>query len=43
MPEPLSPKSGFGMQVTVLPFRSATFLITYLYHINLSAVFTIES
>ena len=30
MPEPLSPKSGFGMKVTVLLFRLATFLMMYL-------------
>ena len=30
MPEPLSPKSGFGMKVTVLPCRRATFLMMYL-------------
>ena len=30
MPEPLSPKSGFGMNVTALPAARATFLTTYL-------------
>ena len=30
MPEPLSPKIGFGMKVTVFPCRRATFLTTYL-------------
>ena len=30
MPEPLSPKIGFGMNVTVLPAARATFLTTYL-------------
>ena len=30
MPEPLSPKSGFGMKVAVLPFAHATFLTMYL-------------
>jgi hypothetical protein len=31
MPEPLSPKIGFGMKVTVLPnWRQAVFLMTYL-------------
>ena len=37
MPEPLSPKSGFGMKVTVLPASAATFLMTYLKSITLSA------
>ena len=32
MPEPLSPKIGFGMNVAVLPCFRATFLTTYLYH-----------
>ena len=31
MPEPLSPNIGLGMKVTVLPWRWATFLMTYLY------------
>ena len=43
MPEPLSPKSGFGMNVTVLPRRRATFLMMYLNHISLSAMVTSES
>ena len=30
MPEPLSPKSGFGMKVAVFPYLRATFLTTYL-------------
>ena len=30
MPEPLSPKIGFGMNVAVLPAARATFLTTYL-------------
>ena len=30
MPEPLSWKIGFGMNVTDLPAAHATFLITYL-------------
>ena len=30
IPEPLSPKIGFGMNVTVLPWARATFLTTYL-------------
>src|SRR5581483_8144054 len=30
MPEPLSPKIGFGMNVAVFPARSASFLTTYL-------------
>ena len=38
MPEPLSPNSGFGMKVTVLPAALATFLTTYLYSIRLSAM-----
>jgi hypothetical protein len=29
MPEPLSPTSGFGMKVAVLPLRCATFLMMY--------------
>ena len=31
MPEPLSPKSGLGMNVAVLPCLRATFLTMYLY------------
>ena len=34
MPLPLSSKIGFGMNVTVLPWRFATFLQMYLYHMN---------
>jgi hypothetical protein len=30
MPEPLSPKIGFGMNVADLPADQATFLMTYL-------------
>jgi hypothetical protein len=30
IPEPLSPKTGFGMNVTVFPAARATFLTTYL-------------
>ena len=30
MPEPLSPNSGLGMKVAVLPLRHATFLMMYL-------------
>ncbi len=30
MPEPLSPKIGFGMKVAVLPLRQATFFTMYL-------------
>ena len=30
MPEPLSPNSGFGMKVTVLPACQAVFLTMYL-------------
>ena len=37
MPEPLSPKSGFGMNVAVRPLRSATPLTMYLKSISLSA------
>ena len=40
MPEPLSPKSGLGMNVTVLPYFLATFLMMYLYIIILSAMVT---
>ena len=40
MPVPLSSKIGFGMNVTVLPWRCATFLQMYLYHINWSAILT---
>ena len=36
MPEPLSPKSGFGMKVAVLPFSCATFFTTYLKSMTLS-------
>ena len=37
MPEPLSPKSGLGMKVTVLPASQATFLMTYLNSMTSSA------
>ena len=37
MPEPLSPKIGFGMKVAVLPLRQATFLMMYLNFITSSA------
>ena len=37
MPEPLSPKMGFGMKVAVLPAAHAVFLMMYLYFITLSA------
>src|SRR5437588_10213762 len=40
MPEPLSMKIGFGMNVTVLPAWRAVFLTTYLYLSTLSAVFS---
>ena len=40
MPLPLSPNTGFGMKVAVLPYFRATFLTMYLYHIRLSAIFT---
>ncbi len=39
MPDPLSWNRGFGMNVTVLPCFRAVFLVTYLYHITLSAIF----
>ena len=39
MPLPLSPKSGLGMNVAVLPCFRATFLTMYLYHIRSSAMF----
>ncbi len=38
MPLPLSPNSGLGMNVTVLPAARAVFLMTYLYSISLSAI-----
>src|SRR5262249_38707381 len=34
IPLPLSSNTGFGMNVTVLPWRLATFLQMYLYHMN---------
>ena len=40
MPLPLSPKSGLGMKVTVLPYWLATLRMMYLYSIMLSALFT---
>ena len=40
MPEPLSPKSGLGMKVTVLLYFLATFLRMYLYSMTLSAMAT---
>ena len=40
MPLPLSAKSGFGMNVTVLPYWLATLRMMYLYSIMLSADFT---
>src|SRR5579872_1312359 len=43
MPLPLSPKMGFGMNVTVFPLRLATFLTMYLYSSILSAERTSES
>ena len=36
MPEPLSPNSGFGMNVAVLPAAQATFLMMYLNSISWS-------
>ena len=38
MPEPLSSKIGFGMNVRLLPAAQATFLRTYLNVISLSAI-----
>src|SRR5438093_752758 len=38
MPEPLSPKIGFGMNVTLLPAARAAFLTTYLYVMTWSAM-----
>ena len=43
MPDPLSPKIGFGMKVAVLPADQAVFLMTYLYFIKLSAAASSES
>ena len=40
MPEPLSANSGLGMNVTVLPYFLATFLMMYLYMHIWSAIFT---
>src|SRR5687767_6834075 len=40
MPEPLSPKIGFGMNVTDLPYWLATLLVIHLYFIMLSADFS---
>ena len=37
MPDPLSPKIGLGMKVTVLPASHATFLMMYLKSMTLSA------
>ena len=37
MPEPLSPKIGFGMKVTDLSFAQAVFLMMYLNFITSSA------
>ena len=37
MPEPLSPKIGFGMKVAVLPCCQATFLTMYLNFMTSSA------
>src|SRR5206468_4446222 len=39
MPDPLSPKMGFGMNVAVFPNLRAVFLTTYLYHMVQSAIF----
>ena len=40
MPVPLSRNSGLGMNVTVLPYFLATFLMMYLYFSTLSAIRT---
>jgi hypothetical protein len=40
MPEPLSPKIGFGMKVAVLPASQAVFLTMYLNFITSSAAFS---
>ena len=40
MPEPLSPKIGLGMKVTVMPWRFATFLQMYLYQVSQSDILT---
>ena len=40
MPDPLSPNIGLGMNVTVLLYFLATFLMMYLYIITLSAIVT---
>src|SRR5260370_1407648 len=40
IPDPLSSKIGLGMNVAVLPWRRATFLMTYLYHIIWSPILT---
>jgi hypothetical protein len=39
MPDPLSWKSGFGMNVAVLPHFLAVFFAQYLYQHTLSAIF----
>ena len=41
MPEPLSPKIGFGMKVAVFPAAHAVFLTMYLYFCRLSPAFSI--
>src|SRR5215470_1603156 len=43
MPEPLSPKIGFGMNVAVLPLRQATFLTMYLNFMTSSAALSSSS
>ena len=43
IPEPLSPKIGFGIKVADLPWRRATFFTMYLNHISLSATSTMVS
>jgi len=41
MPEPLSPKIGLGMKVTVFPAAQAVFLMMYLNFITSSAAASI--
>ena len=40
IPEPLSSNTGLGIRVAVFPWRRATFLTMYLYHIIWSPIFT---
>jgi hypothetical protein len=43
MPDALSPKIGFGMNVATLPCFFATILTTFLYVVTLSAIVTSSS